>query len=157
MSQMRILKVIVPLVLVFGTLACNKNKFNTKPSLTLKSINGNFVPVGGMLTVDLDWTDKEGDISNIIMIAKQRTNQVKVPTIRDTLLLPVPEFPEKSQGSIQLRLDYQLHLISALNPPSSGGNPPDLHDDTLILKFALRDRADNTSDTLVSEAIIVQR
>lgn len=138
-------------------IACNKDKLETTPSLKLKSISSSTIPIGGTLIVQLDFTDKEGDISDTIFVKKIRTNKIVVPTIRDSFELPVPAFPDRSRGIIELQLKYQNHLLSAINPPSSGGNPPNLHDDTLILKFALRDKAKHISDTVTTGTIVVVR
>jgi hypothetical protein len=143
--------------LVTLAIACNKDKLETTPSLKLKSINSYTIPVGGNLIVQLDFADKEGDISDTIFVRKIRTNQISVPTIRDSFELQVPAFPDRSRGVIELQLKYQNHLISAINPPSSGGTPPNLHDDTLIFKFALRDKAKHISDTVTTDPIIIVR
>ena len=107
--------------------------------------------------VELDFTDKEGDISDTIFVKKTRTNRIVVPTIRDSFVLQVPPFPDRSRGIIQLELKYQNHLLSAINPPSSGGTPPNLHDDTLVFQFALRDKAKHISDTVTTGPIIIVR
>ena len=138
-------------------IACNKDKLETRPSLKLRSINTSTVPVGGILVVEFDFADKEGDVSDTIFIRKIRTNKIVVPTIRDSFTLQIPPFPNKSRGIIELQLKYQNHLLSAINPPSSGGIPPNLHDDTLIFKFALRDKGKNISDTVTTGPIIIVR
>lgn len=138
-------------------IACSKDKLETKPSLKLKSISVTTVPIGGSLSVQFDFTDKEGDISDTIFVKKVRVNMIVVPTLRDSFELQVPAFPDRSRGVIELQLKYQNHLVSAINPPSSGGTPPNLHDDTLILKFNLRDKAKNVSDTVTTGQIIIVR
>ena len=143
--------------LVTLAIACNKDKLETTPSLKLKSINSTTIPVGGNLIVQLDFADKEGDISDTIFVRKIRINKIVVPTIRDSFELQVPSFPDRSRGVIELQLKYQNHLLSAINPPSSGGTPPNLHDDTLIFKFALRDKAKHISDTVTTDPIIIVR
>jgi hypothetical protein len=145
------------MVLLTFSIACNKDKLETKPSLKFKSINSSTIPVGGNLIVQFDFADKEGDISDTMFVRKIRTNRIVVPTIRDSFVLQVPEFPDRSRGVIELILRYQNHLVSAINPPSDGGNPPNLQDDTLIFKFVLRDKAKHTSDTVTTEPIIVVR
>jgi hypothetical protein len=145
------------IVLLTVSIACNKDKLETTPSLKFKSVNSTIIPVGGNLIVQFDFTDKEGDISDTMFVRKIRTNRIVVPTIRDSFVLQVPEFPDRSRGVIELVLKYQNHLVSAINPPSDGGNPPNLQDDTLIFKFALRDKAKNISDTVTTEPIIIVR
>jgi hypothetical protein len=136
--------------------ACDKDKFNTKPSLEFKSINGNIIPSNGALVIQFEFTDKEGDISNVLYVKKIRTNQRQVPTIRDTFALEVPDFPKHSKGVIEAVLDHPNYLVSASNPPRVG-NPPRYENDSLTLKFVLRDKAMNVSDTVTVENIIVDR
>src|SRR5215207_8374298 len=138
-------------------IACTKDKLETTPSLKFKSVNATTIPVGGTLIVQLDFADKQGDISDTIFVRKVRINKIVVPTIRDSFALQVPDFPDRSRGVIELQLKYQNHLLSAINPPSSGGTPPNLHDDTLIFKFVLQDKAKHTSDTVTTEPIVIVR
>src|SRR5690242_16247355 len=48
-------------LVIFG---CNKNGFNTKPSIKIKSVDPTIVGVNGSMSIELEFTDKEGDISN---------------------------------------------------------------------------------------------
>jgi hypothetical protein len=152
---MRLLLYVLALFTV--TIACNKDKLETTPSLKLKSMSSSTVPVGGQLNVEFDFTDKEGDVSDTIFVRKIRINKIVVPTLRDSFVLQVPAFPNKSKGVIELNLKYQNHLVSATNPPSSGGTPPNLHDDTLMMMFALRDKGKHISDTVTIGPIFVVR
>jgi hypothetical protein len=136
--------------------SCDKSKFNTKPSLEFKSMNGNIIPANSALVIQFEYTDKEGDISNSIFIKKIRMNERAVPTIRDTFSLPVPDFPKFSKGVVETILKHQDHLVSATNPPRVG-TPPRYENDTLTLKFVLKDKAGNISDTVTIENIIVDR
>ena len=142
--------------LIAAVAACDKTKFNTKPSLKLRTINSYLIPINQKLEVDFDYTDKEGDISNVLIIKKIRTNKRVVATLRDSLGLTVPDFPKYKQGVVAASLSYQEHLISAINPPSSG-NPPRPENDTLTLKFVLKDKDDNVSDTVTIENVVIQR
>jgi hypothetical protein len=146
----------ISLSIVLLSLACNKDNFETKPTLKLKSQNGDIIPINGTLVVEFDFTDKEGDVSDTIYVRKIRINQKQVATIRDSFKLQVPEFPKNNQGVIKLTLDYQNYLISALNPPTSG-NPPKPDPDTLMIKYALKDKGNNISDTVTTGPIIVIR
>lgn len=134
--------------------SCGKDKLDTKPSIKIKSVSSNFVPNGFGLSVDLEFADKEGDISNSLFVQKTRTNVRTTATIRDTFSLIVPEFTVTSRGNIRVNLTYQNHLISAISPP---GTPPNFDDDTLTLRFVLRDLAGNVSDTASAGTIIIER
>jgi hypothetical protein len=144
------------LTIVICLVACDKSKFNTKPTLELRSISSKNVPVNGSLSIDFNFTDKEGDISNVLIIKKIRTNKRKVATIRDSLGLAVPDFPKYKQGVVEANLEYQLHLLSAQSPPTTG-TPPKAESDSLTLKFVLKDKGNNVSDTVTIENVVIQR
>lgn len=136
--------------------ACSKDKIATKPSIKIKSLSTTNVANGSDLTIELSFTDKEGDISNSIYIQKTRINKRVVPTIRDSFSLPVADYPGQSIGNLLLHLNYQNHLISAVNPPTSG-TPPTYESDSLVLKFVLRDKGGNTSDTVSTGTVVIKR
>ena len=148
-------------VVLLSTIAiysCNKDKVATKPTIKITSINGNLIPFGGVLVVEMDFTDKEGDINNTMFVQKIRKNIRATATIRDTFSLTIPDFPVKSTGEIQLNMDYNNYLVSAINPPKVGTPPNEkFEDDTLEIRFALRDLAGNVSDTVSAGTIIVLR
>jgi hypothetical protein len=146
----------IALILVLVVAACDKSKFQTRPSLSLKSQNGNLIPSGASLQLEFEFTDKEGDVSDTLFVKKIRTNRIVVPTIRDSFKLAVPQFPKNTQGVVLVTLDHTFYLASAQNPPRDPiTNDP--QDDTLMLKFAIRDKAKNISDTVTVGPIIVIR
>jgi hypothetical protein len=149
-------KLFASLIIITFLIACDKSKFNTKPTLELRYINSHTIPVNGTLNIEFNFTDKEGDISNVLIMKKIRTNKRKVSTIRDSLGLVVPDFPKYKQGVVEANLEYQSYLISAQNPPTTG-TPPRAESDSLILKFVLKDKANNVSDTVTIDNIIIQR
>ncbi len=153
------MRLFVPLlsIIVILAISCNKDKFLTKPTISIKSMNTEFVPLNGSLIITLECTDKEGDVQDSIFIVKRRLNKRVVPTVRDTLRFLFPIFPATPKTEIIATLDYQT-ILSALNPPIiPGSNPPQKELDTLILKMAVRDKAGNISDTVISKQIIVFR
>jgi hypothetical protein len=154
--NMRALGILLISALVI--VSCNKDKVATKPSIKITSINGNVIPFGAGLVVEMDFTDKEGDISNTMFVQKIRKNIRTTATIRDTFSLAIPSFPVKSTGEIQLNMDYNNYLVSAINPPKKGTPPNEVfEDDTLEIRFALRDLAGNVSDTVSAGTIVVLR
>lgn len=154
---MRILSIFIGLGLMLLVFAdCSKDKFNTKPTLKLKSISSYIAGSTDAITFQFDFTDKEGDISNVLYVRKLRVNKRVTATVRDSFNLSVPNFPKKPNGIIQVPMDYQNYLISAINPPSSG-NPPKAENDTLIFKFVLKDEANNISDTVTTDKIVILR
>lgn len=147
---------VISLILLVA-IACNKDKFQTKPTISVKSINGNFIPLNGTFVITLECTDKEGDVQDSVIIIKKRLNRRVVATIRDTLRYKFPVFPTNTKTQVQATLDYQS-ILSALNPPTiPGSSPPQKEVDTLILRMAVRDNAGHTSDTINSPTIYVYR
>ncbi|HEX8459876.1 MAG TPA: hypothetical protein VF623_00535 [Segetibacter sp.] len=141
-------KILLPIVLVIVIIACSKNEYNTKPTLKITSTSTNVVPKQGNLSFDIQVTDKEGDIADSIFIKKVRTNSRRTTTIRDSFGIRMPDVPDTRDAVIRIDLSYQNYLISAQNPNEN---------DTLIFKFALKDKAKNTSDTVSSERIVIIR
>ena len=150
-------KLLLPATLLIFIMACNKDKFQTKPQIEIKSINTTVVPVNGSLVITLTFTDKEGDVSDSLFVKKKRLNLTIVQTIRDSIRYKIPDFPDHSKGEMQVTLDYQAILSAITPPPIPGSNPPRNQPDTLIVKFAVRDKAGNASDTLSTDKIVVIR
>ena len=151
---MKALLLILTVTLIF--LACSKDDFETKPQIDIKSATPTVVPLNGNMIVDLEFTDKEGDLADVL-IWKVRLNKIVRPTVRDTIPpRPVPEFPKNQKGELELDLQYQAHLISAQNPrrdPITGKLEPD----TLKMKFVVKDRAGNVSDTSYLNNVVILR
>ncbi|GAB4092196.1 hypothetical protein [Flaviaesturariibacter terrae] len=154
-NSYKALSVLFALALATG---CSKDKFQTKPQLKLLDTSDRNVPYNGMLRIRLEYTDKEGDVDDTLFIRRIRTNVRTTPTVRDSLKIKVPEFPNKDKGELTLDLTYQNYLISAaspLNVPNT--NPAVKESDSLIYKIVLKDKAGNKSDTLVIDGIVVER
>jgi hypothetical protein len=148
--------ILVVLSSILILLACSKDKFETKPQIDIKSAEPKVVPQNGNMIVDLAFTDKEGDL-DAVYIWKVRLNKIVRPTVRDSIPpRQVPEFPKNQKGELELNLDYQLHLISAQTPrrdPITGRLEPD----TLNMKFVVKDKAGNVSDTSYLNNIVILR
>jgi hypothetical protein len=145
------------LVLFVVAVACNKDKFQTRPTVTVKSITNDYIPLNGTTEITLEVTDKEGDVQDTLLLIKKRLNKRVVPTIRDTIRYGVPDFPTKQKSEYKLTLDYQS-ILSAQNPPFiPGSNPAQRELDTLVLRLVVKDNAGNVSDTIETKPIHVYR
>ncbi len=146
------------LFLLLGTLvACDKDKFETKPQLKLKSVNNNEVRFNGNLVVTMEFTDKEGDVTDSLFVIRERIN-VRGPIVAATSPFKIPTFPERNQGEIQVSFDFQTQLIPGLPSIRIPGTVPSQYEpDSLILKFVARDKEGNVSDTLAVSDIFVER
>jgi len=151
------IRIWVALIIIFGMIACGKDKFQTIPQLTLRTKTPDVVPVNGTLRLNVEYTDKEGDVSDSLFIVRQRLN------VRGPLQLPqspydVPDFPHTDKGEFEISLAYQAGLIFGLPPLRiPGSNPVKNEIDTLRLKIVAKDKAGNKSDTLVVDNIYVIR
>jgi hypothetical protein len=150
---------LLPFLLLALITGCSKDNFETKPQLKLLSVSDKVVPRNGTLDVALEFTDKEGDVYDSIFVSKQRLNVRTTATTRDSFRLKVPTFPNNTKGELSFTLNYQQHLISAQTPLSVPGtsNPVLFEPDTVNIRFVLRDKAGNKSDTLVIDNVVVQR
>jgi hypothetical protein len=150
-------RIIVFSLLAAAVVSCNKDKFQTKPQIKIKSTNyEDVVPRTGTLRITLEFTDKEGDVSDSILIVRERLN-IKSPVVPPLLPYKIPSFPNSKQGEIQVDLDYDFGLTTGLLPiPVPGSTPQQNEPDTMTLKFVVRDKAGNKSDTAFL-GIIVNR
>ena len=58
----------VAVIIALTILACGKDRFQTVPQLKLKSRSTDVVPANGNLRLNVEYTDKEGDVSDSILI-----------------------------------------------------------------------------------------
>jgi hypothetical protein len=139
--------------------ACGKDKFETKPQIEIKSVNtneNNELAFNQTLSVTIEYTDKEGDVSDSFYIFRERLNS------RDPLtLLPLPyklpQFPNTPKGEIEVNLGFQTELTLNLPPIRIPGTSSEYEKDTMRLKFVAKDQGGNFSDTAVLDNLIVER
>ena len=146
------------LIIVFGMIACGKDKFETKPQLTLRSKSPDVVNKPDPLRLNIEYTDKEGDVSDSLFITRQRLNSKKPVTSKESPY-DIPSFPTMNKGEFEITLDYFNDLTFNLTPiPIPGsGNPAKNEIDTLRLKIVAKDKAGNKSDTLFVDNVYVIR
>jgi len=139
-------------------ISCKKDGGNGI-SLKVESVSSNYVPLNGSLTVVLSFTDNGGHQIDSVYMKKIRVNQdTLAPSnmLSDSFYLIPPSYPGNAKGQIQLDLDYTDYLIYAIYPPQIG-NPPQDENDSLIFKFAVKDIANNKSDTVSTGLVVIQR
>jgi len=138
------------IALLLILIACNKDKFQTKPSVKIKSFTSDIVGPGGALTFTLEFTDKEGDLGEgevTYILNRQNTRPLgssgvdQPDTVRNTL----PEFPDHRKGEITVNISYDF-LDEDPN-----------YNDSFLVKFAVADIKGNKSDTAISTLIIAKQ
>ena len=140
---------IISTVLIIA--ACHKDKFQTKPTISVKDINNTDIPPGGTLRITLECTDKEGDEGQGLMTyIRVRTNSTSIPDPTnndkaDTAFATVPDFPTKDK--VEMTLDIPYSFLD---------EDPNLND-TMFFKFTLRDRGNNQGDTISTVPIVAKQ
>lgn len=146
---MRFIPILAIAVLVFG---CGKDKFTTKPQLKYKSVNNKKISGGQTLVFKLDLTDKEGDFTTLLGV-KRFEPGCPASDFTDSLKFVIPPDFLKTKGNhgeVVVTLDQNNRGSNACFLPGGATRP-----DTAVFKFWTRDKAGNTSDTAVSEQIII--
>jgi hypothetical protein len=141
---------------VFFLLSCDKDTFETKPSINVKSLSSTVVPDGGTFNITLEYTDKEGDVSDSIFMVMQimNENQRGLPQEFTNINYKIPGFPESRRGEIS------ASFIVNRQPPSYVAPLQVLltnQNDTVNFKIWVRDKAQNYSDTITTEQIVFIR
>ncbi|HEY8388365.1 MAG TPA: hypothetical protein VIK74_07160 [Parasegetibacter sp.] len=142
--------------ILFAISACNKDKFETKPHIEIKSIGPDQWAFNNIFEAVLSFTDKEGDLTEFgeVLIQKQILNQNQIGLDQEfrELRYPFPEYPAGTQkGEILIRFGRnqdQPYPVWEVNPITA-------QNDTVVFHFAVRDEAGNWSDTVTSRQIII--
>ncbi len=127
--------------------ACGKDKFESKPRLEIKSYSGKEIFPGQVMSIKLNYFDKEGDLSTAPFTGiVRRQNLLPISPsqdVIDTIIVPLPEFPVKDQGEISFDLPYSFLKESTTE------------NDTLKFRFSVVDNAGNESDTVVTDQVVI--
>lgn len=131
---------------------CKKNKYTTVPQLKYKSVNTTVLAPGNIIRFTLSFTDAEGDLSGDLYVEKFDPKCDKSGS-RDIYALP--SFPTSKDQAGEISVSYGYNVpgfpVPILPPQCSN------RDDTCVFKFVLKDKAQNVSDTAVSETIVILR
>jgi hypothetical protein len=134
-------------LLTIIALSCGKDKFKTQPQIEIKSINSNVIAKDQTLTIQLRFTDKEGDLADgqFVYIPKRLNTRPLQPTIPnyDSVKLVIPKFPDETDGEFVLSLAW-LNLHKS-----------DTENDTITMRFVVVDRANNKSDTVGTDKLVI--
>lgn len=129
--------------------SCNKDKFATRPSIKINSVNTTVLNPGQTLVFNLTFTDAEGDLTDRLTVVKSVAN---CPLSNFTDSFPLPVFPTGKNQKGEMVVNF-LYNVGGINTIGSPQCPP--QNDTAVFKFALKDKAQNISDTVVSQNIVI--
>jgi hypothetical protein len=129
--------------------SCDKDKFETRPRIEVKSYSSKEIAQHGILTIRLNYYDKEGDLgTGPFWAARYRLNALPLGSSdadrADTLTYALPEFPARDVGEIFLRLEYDNFLKESFS-----------QNDTIFFRIAVEDKAGNKSDTINTDPIVI--
>ena len=134
-------------ILILLLAGCNKDKFNTKPSLKYESVNRTIIGRNeGNIVFTLSFTDAEGDLTDSLTIVKSTTPCASDPTGGFVAPYPLPAFPAGKNQSGDIIVTFGYNDISPKCFPKN---------DTAVFKFILKDKAQNISDTALSDPIVI--
>jgi hypothetical protein len=137
--------------------ACSKDKYQDKPTVEIKSIRPGQVPLNAPLEIEMEFTDKQGDLDSVFL-HKVRINSVQRPVRpANNFEFKLPDFPEKSKGTIKVTLQYGTDLTAAVSPRAQADAPNGFEPDTLVFQIVVKDKSGNASDTTVTDPIVVER
>lgn len=137
-------------IFLFAILSgCNKDKFNTTPSLKFTSVNTTELRAGQLIQFTLTFTDAEGDLSDSVFIQKLVPNCESSGFTKQLYALPSFPTSKDQQGDILITFGYNASPYTDVKAPRCSQN------DTAVFRFALRDKANHVSDTISSPPIII--
>ncbi len=135
-------KILIVVISMAMATACSKDKYNTTPKLSFKTVNGDVFPIGFPMTFKFEVTDKEGDIQDTMWLEK-----ISYTCGEDGHILSpnlVPDFSSRKD----LKADIQIDVTYGSD---FGGCPQ--RDDSCYFRFWIKDKAGNVSDTVNSPVI----
>ncbi|TAL46891.1 MAG: hypothetical protein EPN92_05430 [Chitinophagaceae bacterium] len=144
-------KLLTAAFLLLTILACNKDKFQTTPTLEVKNLNTKEVVPNSNLEIKMEYTDKEGDLGDgTLTYIRIRTNFFPIPNPSlydkvDTIKSAVPGFPVNSKGEILLTIPYNFM-----------DEDPN-RNDTMFFKITVKDIRNNSSDTISTATVVAKQ
>ena len=143
--------IIILIGLIF--IGCSKESFTTIPQLKFKSVNTNKLFPNQLIQFTLSFTDKEGDLQDSVFIEKVGA---KCPesNLKLKYLLPKLSGSTITGGDLLVTLANGINISGYENLSIA---PKCEYNDTCYFRFVLRDKAQNKSDTVKSEMIIIYK
>jgi hypothetical protein len=140
------------LLLLFVAVACEKDKFTTKPQLAIKRVNSDEIFGNQNLVFTIRLTDKEGDFTSFFGISAN-TPGCPASNFTDSTLFQIPnEFIDSKQNEGEIVLTLSKAQRHSNLCPGPGGT---FKTDTTTFKFWTKDDAGNVSDTVWSDPVII--
>ena len=138
-------------------MACNKNKFETVPQVSIKSFGPDVVRKGEIFELVAEVTDKEGDLQDSVLLLRKRfTNgTIPVPTRPDdSTYLDLRDFRFPNKPSIELRI---IFAYGEQIPGTFFYNIQESVDRGVTYTLIVSDRAKNKSTAVETRMITLKK
>jgi len=138
-------------IVSFIFFGCKKETFSSTPTLTYKSVNTTQLYPDQIIKFNLSFTDAEGDVIDTMYVQKVSLNCAASNFFDRS---PIPSFPTSKNLSGEILVSYS----NGINNPgyitvASRCN----YNDTCYFRFMLKDKANNKSDTVKSDVIVIYK
>ncbi|MGN6246828.1 MAG: hypothetical protein ACTHNG_00645 [Ginsengibacter sp.] len=134
--------VLFSILLIAILTGCKKSKFQSTPSLKVKSVSTSVLPPNQNIQFILSFTDAEGDLNDSLYIEEKALN-CQASSFTDHYTIPPFPTTKNEQGDIVV--DFRYIDIT----------PRCQENDTAIFRFAIKDKANHVSDTVSTSPIII--
>lgn len=149
-QRLKIFGIAAAVSLAVWPLACSKSKFTTKPQLRFLSAESYNIPRGGIISFRIEFTDKEGDLTDSIFILSRTT---RCTQSNRRLGYPIPRFnaAQNTKGEFFINFVNGQFLQGYVALPGPACGRPD----TTTFFFWVKDKAQNVSDTVKTDKPLV--
>jgi hypothetical protein len=143
------------LILAIIAIACSKSKFETTPTVEIKSISPDVAVKGNIVSLKVRVTDKEGDLQDSVLFVSKTFDLAGVPISIDTARysLETLKFPDKRDIEVEVQFLYG----------EIGGNVPYIYiplasdDQKFSVGAVVIDKADHRSEYVESGQITLKK
>jgi hypothetical protein len=144
-------KILILLALPFLFFGCKKDTYTTKPQISVKSINNKQLKPGDLLIFQIGFTDAEGDIQDTLWV--QKISRVCPGSAGAQFLSKnrIPDFTPIPNLKGVLEIGYSYGVSGEFQTINGCPN----RNDTCYFKFWMKDKANNRSDTITTENIVL--
>jgi len=135
--------------------ACKKDKYTTEPQIKFKSVTPGTAIVGDIISFRVEFTDKEGDIKDTVLIIYKRFNPdnslLTVDTLKREPLTNNPA-PDLTKGEIEITFAYarQVDGTQYIGPETA-------EDRKVAFGMILIDKAEHRSNYAESDMITLKK
>jgi hypothetical protein len=145
-------KILIAVLISLVIYGCSKND-SSKPSLSLKSVNGTTFNTNDNITFTFNFTViKGGPVNDTLFIARKFLSCPYIST--DTTYFVAPGFTATSNQKANLTYSYVYNSGGAFNGCSDYNGHS--RTDSVYFYFWLKDKDGNASDTIQSPKIILE-